>query len=102
MPDETIKRRTADAKKAAKAKFKDMKFDIINSDNHIFCFVASKSGIYETKVRVVVDEIKKEDIEIIKSIKILPNQTKEIWCRPYGSRGWKIMEFDHLNNLVNS
>jgi len=102
MSNESERRRVADAKKAAKTKFEEMKFSIINSDNHVFCFVASKAGIYETKVRVVVDEIKKEDIDIIKKAKILPNQTKEIWCRPYGSRDWETMEFDYLNNLVNS
>ena len=98
MSEEATKRRIANAKKSAKKKFRGLKFDIINSDNEVFCFVASKSGIYEAKIRVVVDEISEEDINLIKKTRILPNQTKGIWCRPFGSNKWKTLEFDHLNN----
>jgi hypothetical protein len=102
MTELNVKRRMTDAKKSAKIKFENMGYAIINSDNCVFCFVASRAGIYERKIRVVVDKIKDSDINIVKSAKILPNQTKEIWCRPFGSREWETLEFDHLNNPVNS
>jgi len=98
MSEETIKRRVADAKESAKEKYRGLKFDIINSDNEVFCFIASKAGIYEAKIRVVVDKISEEDISIVKKTRILPNQTKAILCRPYKSRKWSTLEFDHLNN----
>jgi hypothetical protein len=96
------KRRTAYAKEAAKSRFKEMGYSIINSDNHIFCFIATRAGIYERKIRVIIDEIKDEDIDLIKKTKIIPSQTKEIWCHPYKSREWKTLGFDHKNNPVNS
>lgn len=97
MSDEAVKRRVAHAKESAKQKCRDLGYDIINSDNEIFCFIATRAGIYERKIRIVTDKIKKEDVDLIKRMKILPSQTKEIWCRPYGSRDWKTVELDHMN-----
>jgi len=99
MSEEAVKRRIADAKKSAKRKCRDLGYDIINSDNEIFCFTACIAGIYERKIRIVVDEVTKGDKELIEKIRILPNQTKEIWCRPYNSKRWKTLRFDHSNNL---
>jgi len=100
MSEEAIKRRIADAKESAKEKYRGLNFNITNSDNEVFCFIAtSKAGIYEAKVRVVVDKISEEDVCIVKKMRILPNQTKAILCRPYKSRKWKTLEFDHLNNI---
>ena len=87
------------AKKSAKQMCKDLGYDIINSDNEIFCFTASIAGIYERKIRIVVDRVTEEDRGLIEKIRILPNQTKEIWCRPYNSRKWETLRFDHFNNL---
>jgi hypothetical protein len=97
MSDEAIKRRVADAKERAKIKCKNMGYDIINSDNDLFCFIASRAGIYERKIKVVVDEIRKEDVERIRHTRILASQTKEIWCRKFGSRTWITIELDYLN-----
>jgi len=88
------------AKESAKQLFKELGFEIINSDNQIFCFIASMGGIAERKIKVVVDEITDKDIELIKKIPILPSQTKEIWCRPYGSREWQKIIFNHRNQVI--
>ena len=92
-----IKERIAYAKGVAKRKFKEIGYDIMNSDNEIFCFSASIAGIHERKVRVVVDRIAKEDIILIKKFHILSNQTKEVWCKSFKSRDWEILRFNHLN-----
>ncbi len=98
MSDEAIKKRLADAKESAKIKCQELGYEITNSDNYIFCFTASRAGIYERKIRVVIDEATKEDLGLILNARIMINQTKEIWCRQFGSRQWRIIAFDHLNN----
>jgi len=98
MSDEAIKRLIIDAKARAKKKFNALGYDIINSDNKLFCFIASRAGIYERKIRVVVGDIQKIEIEQMLSVRILPNQTKEIWCWKIDDRKWKTIEYDHLNN----
>jgi len=101
MTDTAIARRIADAKGRAIQKFKDMGYDIIKSDNEIFCFIASKTAgpaiLHECKVRVVVDEITERDQSIVKKQKLLPSQTKLILCRKYGQREWIRIEFDYMN-----
>jgi len=97
MSDEAVKRRIAHAKESAKQRCRELGYEIINSDNEIFCFIASRAGIYERKIRIVLDDIDRQDVELIKRIRILPNQTKEIWCRPFGKRGWKTVELDFEN-----
>jgi len=99
MSHNSARDRMADAKKSAKKKCQGLRYDIVNSDNEIFCFIASIAGIYERKIRVVVDEITENDIEIVKKFRIPSNQTKEIWCRPYGSREWEVLQYDYMNNL---
>lgn len=99
MSDEAIVKRLNHAKTVAKEKCRKLGYNIINSDNEIFCFIASIAGIYERKIRVTIDEIKERDIELIKNSQILSSQTKEIWCRIYGSRDWEIIRFDHNNNI---
>jgi len=98
MSDEAIKRRIADAKMKAKQKFLDVGYIVYNSDNEIFCFIANKIGCHECKVRVVVDKITDQDIELVRAQRILLGQTKAIWCRKYGCSEWVKLEFDHLNN----
>jgi len=99
MSHDSVEDRIAYAKKSAKRKCRDLRYDIINSDNEIFCFIASIAGIYERKIRIVVDEITENDINLVKKFRIPSNQTKEIWCKPYGSREWQTLQYDHLNNL---
>jgi len=98
MSNEAIKRRIFDAKQRAKQKFLDVGYIVYNSDNEIFCFIANKIGCHECKVRVVVDKITDQDIELVRAQRILLGQTKAIWCRKYGCSDWVKLEFDHLNN----
>ena len=99
MGQSSVEDRISYAKKSAKERCRNLGYDVINSDNEIFCFMASIAGIHERKIRVVVDKITEDDITIVKRFRIPSNQTKEIWCRPYGSRNWKTLIFDYLNNL---
>lgn len=100
MSDERVKRRVADVKRDAMAHYANMGYAILPSNNDIICFSAvDKAGTHERKVRVTVDEITKRDVDLLLSLRIPPNQTKEIICRPYGSRGWKKRIYDHLNVL---
>jgi len=96
------KRRTAHAKECAKAMFKSMGYDVFNSDNQVYCFTASMGGIFERKVRVVVDEISEEDKDLLHRLRIQSAQTKEIWCRPYNSREWKKIIFNSKDELIES
>jgi hypothetical protein len=99
MADEAIKRRILDAKDAAKRHYQEMGYAIINSDNEVFCFSAvDKAGTHERKVRVTVDLITDCDKSLVLSMRVPPNQTKEIICRSFGSREWKKIIYDYLNN----
>ena len=99
MSHDSVKDRITYAKSSAKRRCRGLKYDIINSDNEVFCFIASIAGIYERKIRIVVDEITDADIELVKKFRIPSNQTKEIWCKSYGSGEWKVLQYDHMNNL---
>lgn len=94
MTEEVVKRRLINAKKAAKLKFENMGYSIINSDDQPFSFIASRVGLGERKIRITIDEITKRDLELIKAAWILPKQTKEIWCKKFGSRKWKILDVE--------
>ena len=94
-------RKISRAKKAAINTFKGVDFKIMNSDNEIFCLSACKAGILESKVRVVINRITKEDRDLIFSFPILQNQTKEIWCRIEGTKGWKREVYNYRNELID-
>jgi hypothetical protein len=80
MTDEAIKQRLRRAKRAAFEKCSEMDYDIISSDNAIFCFVATRDT--ETRyVRVVIDEINPSDVKKITDIKFAGPCSKEIWLR---------------------
>ena len=94
------KRRTAHAKECAKAMFRSVGYDIFNSDNQVYCFTASIGGIFERKVRVVVDKISQEDKDLVARLRIQNTQTKEIWCRPYNSREWERIILNSQNESM--
>ena len=106
MTDTAIMQRMRDAKKAAIQKYRDIGYKIYESDNQIFCFIAnSPSGpiaCHQCMVRVVAGKATDKDIKIIKEQRILPGQTKAITWRESRGRRWFRIEFDHLNNIVNS
>jgi len=93
-------RRTAHAKEAAKGLFRSVGYDIFNSDNQVYCFTASIGGIFERKVRVVVDKISQEDKDLVEKLRIQSTQTKEIWCRPYNSREWERVILNSQNESI--
>ena len=93
MPDEAIIRRLNRAKSSATSILIDAQFQIIPSDNSIFCIVGvSKNWI--RMVRIAVDEITANDIKIVESIIIPPNCTREIWCREEGKKKFVIKEIE--------
>jgi len=90
MPDEAIKRRIREAKKRAIQQLIDTDYDIIPSTNQNICVVATRNT--ETRyIRIVVDEIKAEDIELIKKIRSPQTCSKEIWCSPFKGQKFKIL-----------
>lgn len=100
LSEAKIMKRCRDAKDLAMAEYADRGYDVTASDNKTFCFLATdKAMTHECKVRVVVDRITPQDIEIITKLRILPNQRKEIMCRPFGKKQWIRRIYDHLNNL---
>ena len=99
MSEEAIKKRLRDAKMTAMEDYKDRGYQVSPSDNLLFCFSATdKARTHECKVRVVIDKISLDDRLIMDSIIILPNQRKEIMCRPYRANYWIREVYDHLNN----
>lgn len=98
MSRDSAKSRIPYAKQKAKTELERDLYLVSNSDNKSYCFLATKSPFYERKIRVVVDEITDTDLKIIKQLKILPNQTKEIWCKKFKERDWEKLAFDYLNN----
>ena len=100
MSDEAIKRRLDDAKRSAMLDYRDRHYQVLPSDNGIICFSAVfRSGTHEVKVRVCVDKIRDEDRKLILGLRVPPNQSKEIMCRPYGQRAWIRELYDYMNNL---
>lgn len=110
MTEEAVKREANRVRKISRAKVAavnalknpPLKFKVINSDNEIFCLSASKAGILESKIRVVINEITKKDRDLIFSYPIPSNQTKEIWCRVEGTNKWKTEVYNYLNELIDS
>jgi hypothetical protein len=97
-----IVRRIREAKESAIADFREMGYEIIKSDNEVFCFIASKAAgptvLHECKVRVVVDKITDHDQSLVKRQRLLPSQTKVILCREFGHKKFIRIELDYLNN----
>ena len=79
MTETTTKRRIREAKQRASQRLADADYDIIPSTNQNICIVATRDT--NTRyIRIVIDDIKPEDIELIKKIRGPQNCTKEVWC----------------------
>jgi len=90
MPDEAIKRRIREAKRRAIQRLEEADYDIIPSTNQSVCIVATRNT--ETRyIRVVIDEIKTEDIELIRKIRSPQTCSKEIWCSSFKGQKFKIL-----------
>jgi len=100
MSEEAIKKRYIRTIKAAKKQLNpppEKRYRIITLDGdpfHIEAIRQRKNMEYaETlKIRVVLDEIKKEDEELLRRFKLPPNFTKEIWCKKMGEQEFEIRE----------
>ena len=99
MGEEAVKKRLREAKSAAMEDYRSRGYQVSPSDNRLFCFSATDiAKTHECKVRVVVGNITDEDRKIVHNLIILPNQRKEIMCRPYKANRWIREIFDHQNN----
>ena len=102
MPDEAVKQRNRyDKEKAKKELFHDG-YKIIECDNKILCLLATKEPFYERKIRIVSDEIKENDVEIMRRCGVIPNQSKEIWCSIKGFSYFKKIEVKDSEIMIVS
>ena len=80
MPEEAVKRQLRRAKGAAIEKCREMGYQILVSDNSLFCFLAMRR--HETRlIKVIIDEFKDRDIKLIRGFEPAGPCTKEIWRR---------------------
>ena len=93
-----VKDQLAYAKDAARRDLERMGFDIIKSDNVRVCLIGCVPGVYEKKIMIRTGKITDEDRTLLEALRILPNQTKAIWCKR--GRGWDIYELDYQNKVV--
>jgi hypothetical protein len=100
MGDENIKKRQAYAKEAARRELERAGFQVIKSDNSPVCLIGCIPGVYEKKIMIRMEQITVQDRAALVHLRILPNQTKAIWCKVSGSSGWKIVELDHENRPI--
>ena len=100
MSDDKRKRRLYDVKEDFKNYYREWGYRIINSDNEIVCFIAKdNAGTHDTWVRVAIDNISDYDKKMIEKLRIMPNQRKEIICRPHSAKKPIRLIYDYLNNL---
>ncbi len=83
-----VKKRIGRAKQAAFKALRDVQYDVIPSDNRIFCLVASRDKEIRL-IRVVIDECSPRDIESIREFRA-PSAacTKEVWIRRPDNSGF--------------
>jgi len=91
MSEETVKRRLLRAKRRATDKLIKVGYKIIQSDNNFFCIIATREREIRM-IRVVIDKITEQDIEIIKDWQHPGTCSKEIWCKNLGSQNFEIKE----------
>lgn len=91
MSEEPIKRRLLRAKKKAMDDLQKIGYKIIPSDNSTFCILGVRK-LEIRMVRVVIDEITKDDIAIIEKFAPPGMCSKEIWCKLEGERNFIIKE----------
>ncbi len=91
--DPSIKQRLRRAKKAAMELLETSGYDVIESDNRTVCVIGTRKA--ETRlIRVVVDGITKEDIDLVKRLRTNRDTcTKEIWLRK--KNGFEMREIAH-------
>ena len=91
MSDEAIKKRLARAKSQAIDHFLRTGYQIIRSDNGIFCFIASRRRELRC-IRVVVDKITDQDVRLAREFPAPDSCSREIFCQKAGA--FEIMEVE--------
>ena len=91
MSEERIKRRLNRAIKRAADILKCSNYTVIFLNDDVFSIEAFREREIR-KIRVVVDEIKKEDEAKIKSYKFPEFCSKEIWCKKINQSNFEIKE----------
>jgi|GEM_PF-1217498 len=83
MPEDAIKKRTKRAIQAAIdiLSYPEGNYDVIYKLESKQFHIEAIRRHEIRKIRIVLDEIKKEDEEAILSVILPSNCTKEIWCR---------------------
>jgi len=80
MAEEAIKQQIRRASKAVIDKFMQMQYQIIPSENSIFCFLAVRKNEIRM-IRVTIGSICDKDIQELESFQPPTVCSKEIWCR---------------------
>lgn len=82
MSEEAIKKRMRRAMRAAMDCLDNPpgSWDITVLDNHVFHLQAERPREIR-KIRIVVDKITAQDVELVKQKELAEICTKEIWCR---------------------
>ena len=93
MTEEAVKQRIKYAKEKAQTYYARLGAEIVSCDNRTLCFLANFKT-HEDKVRVTLDRIKKEDIELISRVYVFPHQTRQIWCDIKGKRDALLIEVE--------
>lgn len=79
MSDPSVKQRLRRAILKAKVYFTDLSYGIIESDNAVFSFIATRRR--EARyVRVVLDRISDHDIKLVRSYELPDACVREIFC----------------------
>lgn len=92
MADEAIKKRVSRAKQSALDVLERAKYDVIPSDNRIFCLIASRDKEVRW-IKVVVDECTEFEISCVRDFKTpFSTCTKEVWVKKSDDAGFEIME----------
>jgi hypothetical protein len=87
MAEAAIKKRQRRAIRAAARFFRypPGNYEVTFLDNHVFHLeVMRKKEV--RRIRIVLDEIKKSDLEMVAKVEIPENFTKEVWCRKMDGR----------------
>lgn len=89
MAEEAIKQKLYRAKKRISDILERSGYTVMVLDNHIFHLEAIREKEIR-KIRVAIDEIRKEDEDLVRNCELPIICTKEIWCKKSGGRHFEI------------
>jgi hypothetical protein len=91
MSEERIKQRLNRAKKKAIENLEKTGYKIVPSDNSTFCILGVRK-LEIRMIRVVIDEITKQDESLVNEFSPPGTCSREIWCKVEGERDFLIKE----------